>query len=266
MIKRFPEIPPVHLENICRILGEETTGARIGQHLDSCGLTDTTNESTKWRRLSGIFSELQKTHRCSNHLCRFIKAMLPPTNYIGRRELFEEIRSDLNQNLVFCGIEYREDGEFHKITPAKTLSEAERRFETLIKKLKGRTMHPEILKYCKTELLQDNYFHAVFEANKGLAQRIRILSGCEGDGAKLVDAAFSVRSPHLAFNTLQTETEQSEHKGLAQLLKGCFTAIRNPLAHEPKLLWQGSEDAVDYLTLLSLMRRKLDLAVVIPRI
>ena len=31
-------------------------------------------------------------------------------------------------------------------------------------------MHPEVLKYCRLELMQDNYFHAVFEATKGLAQ------------------------------------------------------------------------------------------------
>ncbi len=39
-------------------------------------------------------------------------------------------------------------------------------------------------------------------------------------------------------------------------------AVRNPLAHEPKLLWQGEEDAADYLSLISLLHRKLDGAVV----
>ncbi len=47
----------------------------------------------------------------------------------------------------------------------------------------------------------------------------------------------------------------------AALLKGCFTAVRNPLAHEPKLLWQGEDDAADYLTLISLLHRKLDACV-----
>ena len=64
--------------------------------------------------------------------------------------------------------------------------------------------------------------------------------------------------PVLAINTLQTETERSEHKGFAALLKGCFAAVRNPLAHEPKILWQGEDDAADYLSLISLLHRKLD--------
>ncbi|MGB9924711.1 MAG: TIGR02391 family protein [Methanothrix sp.] len=108
------------------------------------------------------------------------------------------------------------------------------------------------------------YFHAVFEATKGLAQRIRDLSGVEADGATLIDQVFAVDRPLLAFNALQTETERSEHKGFAALLKGCFAAIRNPLAHEPKILWEGEDDAADYLSLISLLHRKLDECVRTP--
>jgi len=106
--------------------------------------------------------------------------------------------------------------------------------------------------------MHDNYFHAVFEAAKGLAQRIREMTGVQLDGAALVDKVFACDRPLLAFNRLETETEKSEHKGFATLLKGCFAAIRNPLAHEPKILWEGEEDAADYLTLISLLHRKLD--------
>jgi uncharacterized protein (TIGR02391 family) len=67
----------------------------------------------------------------------------------------------------------------------------------------------------------------------------------------------SVEKPLLAFNTLQTETEKSEHKGFAQLLKGCLAAIRNPIAHGPKILWQGETDAADYLTLISIDKNRL---------
>ena len=45
---------------------------------------------------------------------------------------------------------------------------------------------------------------------------------------------------------------------MAALLKGCFAAVRNPLANEPKILWEGEEDAADYLSLISLLHRRLD--------
>lgn len=120
-------------------------------------------------------------------------------------------------------------------------------------------MHPEVVKYCSAELMHDNFFHAVFEAAKGLAERIRIMSGVQADGASLIDRVFSIDRPLLAINSLRTETERSEHKGFSALLKGCFAAVRNPLAHEPKILWEGEEDdAADYLSLISLLHRKLD--------
>ena len=113
--------------------------------------------------------------------------------------------------------------------------------------------------------MQNNYFHAVFEAAKGLAQRIRDESGIEADGADLVNQVFSIKNPVIAFNTLQTKTEQSEHVGFAALLKGCFAAVRNPPAHLPKVLWEGEDDAADYFTLISLLHRKLDNACVVRR-
>jgi uncharacterized protein (TIGR02391 family) len=84
------------------------------------------------------------------------------------------------------------------------------------------------------------------------------MTGVQADGASLVDRVFAIERPLLAFNTLRTETEKSEHKGFSALLKGCFAAVRNPLAHEPKILWEGEDDAADYLSLISLLHRKLD--------
>ena len=74
--------------------------------------------------------------------------------------------------------------------------------------------------YCRTELMQDNYFHAVFEATKGLAQRLRDVTGVQTDGAALIDTVFSIERPMLAMNALRSETEKSEHKGFAALAQG----------------------------------------------
>lgn len=116
-----------------------------------------------------------------------------------------------------------------------------------------------MLNYCRAELLDENYFHAVFEATKGVAERIRLLSGLHGDGADLVSKAFAGQQPILTLGSLTTESEKSEQKGFANLLIGLFGAVRNPLAHAPKTNWPMSEqDALDILTLVSLIHRKLD--------
>ncbi|QEY25371.1 TIGR02391 family protein [Neisseria zalophi] len=249
------------IEALARVLGECGSGTDITRILNDRGLPDHSGESTKWRRLYFIFLTSQKETNSPNKILDFIRSFLTPARFVGRNEELENHRTKLNTILVMVGLELGKDGQFRIVHPATTLDEAEKRVQTIRERLKGRAIHSEVEKYCRAELMQENYFHAVFEASKGLAQRIRELSGTDGDGAQLIDKVFSVERPLLAINTLRTETEKSEHKGFAQLLKGCFAAIRNPLAHEPKILWSGENDTADYLSLLSLLHRKLDDAV-----
>lgn len=254
-------IPPLkegEIQSLAQVLGECGSGTDISRVLKDRGLEDGSGESTKWRRLYSIFLEYQQQHQCANGILDFIRSFLTPPRFAGRNDEFEAHRNELNVILAFSGLEYGKDGAFRQREAVATLDEAERRFQTIQAKFRGRRIHPEVKKYCRTELLQDNYFHAVFEASKGLAQRIRDKSGVQKDGAALVDAVFSIEHPVLACNSLRTETERTVHKGFAMLLKGCFIAVRNPLAHEPKILWDDEENAADYLSLISLLHWKLD--------
>lgn len=260
-MSNVPPLPEGTIDALAKLLGAYATGSDIDRVLADRGLVDESGHSTKWRRLYWVFLNSQKQYHSANHVLGFIQAYLTPARFVGKRVEYEACRTDLNTILVLSGLELGADGKFRNLEIARTLDEAERRVRTIRTKFQGRAIHPEVLKYCSVELMQDNYFHAVFEATKGLAQRIREMSGIQADGAILVDRVFSIDRPLLAINTLRTETEKSEHKGFAALLKGCFAAIRNPLAHEPKILWEGEEDAADYLSLISLLHRKLDYAV-----
>jgi uncharacterized protein (TIGR02391 family) len=71
--------------------------------------------------------------------------------------------------------------------------------------------------------------------------------------------AFSTKDPYLFFNALQTESEQSEFKGLKELLQAIFHLARNPEAHTPKVNWKVDETkALDILTLISFAHKYLD--------
>lgn len=83
----------------------------------------------------------------------------------------------------------------------------------------------------------------------------------QSDGADLVQQAFgpSQSGPVLAINPLVTDTDKGEQRGFVNLLIGLFGTIRNPLAHNPRLEWEMSEqDALDILTMASLIHRKLE--------
>lgn len=259
---KFPCFNESRLEQISRILGKYVTGTQITNLFDSLKIKEVPLYSTKWKRIYYSLLEIQRAEQSGDKVAELITAIISPSRFIGQSDDYNNMRRELNAIILFDGLEIDNEGRIHETLPAKTISEAEMRAQTLNDKLSLRKIHEEVLKFCKPELLQDNYFHAVFEATKSLTQRIRELSGLQSDGIELIDKAFSLKEPRIFFNSLQTKTEESEHSGFAFLLKGCILAIRNPCAHQPKILWvwDSEDDAVDYLTLISLLHRKLDKA------
>lgn len=145
------------------------------------------------------------------------------------------------------------------MTKETTLRGARERAGALRAKLEDRKAHEEVFNYCKAELVDENYFHAVLEAVKGIAQRIRNMASLTTEGAELFNTVFSVKQPILQINHLTTETEISEQKGFSNMLIGLFGAVRNPIAHAPKTYWPMNEqDALDILSTVSFNHRKLD--------
>jgi uncharacterized protein (TIGR02391 family) len=224
---------------------------------------------TKRHRLFEALSNRQKVDRCGNLIVAFIQTVMNPVLYTGSIGYFEGKREELNEILAFCGYELGEDGKMRVREAVKTLTEAEERVDRLRAELRRRGVHQDVLNFCRAELVQQNYFHAVFEATKSVADKIRSRTGLTSDGAELVDNAFGLGKqgmPFLAFNTLRTETERSEHTGLMNLMKGMFGTFRNPTAHAPKISWPiGEQDALDLLTIASFLHRRLDAAVRTPR-
>ncbi len=113
-----------------------------------------------------------------------------------------------------------EDGKVRWVQRVTGLDDVLRRASRLHAALVSRGVHADVLEFCKVELLQENYFHAVFEAMKSIAAKIRRTSGLTTDGAELVNQAFALGkdcTPILAINSLKTETDRSEQRGFANL-------------------------------------------------
>lgn len=246
------------LEQISKVLGDSATGSELTNLFNQCKIEEVAlRNDTKWRRILINLQHKQEIDRCGNNVANFIIAIMDPVRFTDS-EFYQKLCINLNTKLAFYGFQLGNDGKLRESVTAKTISDAEKLASELRRKLRDRSIHPEILKFCKAELVVDNYFHAVFEATKGVAQAIRDKTGLTSDGVKLIDEAFSIANPCLVFNTLQTETEQSEHKGFANLLRGFFGAVRNPHAHTPKIMWEGEIEAIDYLTLASMLMRKIE--------
>ncbi|MDW8020001.1 MAG: TIGR02391 family protein, partial [Chloroherpetonaceae bacterium] len=260
------------LEKICEVLTDTSpvlTGSAISKLLAQLRIEDPSPGATKRVRLFEALWCRQNQDGCGNLVAAFIQEAMNPVRYTEDPRSFELKRDELNKVLAFAGYFLGEDGKLRFTEPVKTLTEAEALANRLRTELSRRNVHPDVLRFCRAEWLEGNCFHAVLEATKSLAEKIRAMSGLTTDGAELVDQAFGLGKaglPILAFNTLRSETERSEHTGLMNLMKGVFGTFRNPTAHEPRIFWNITEqDALDILTLLSFLHRRLDSAVRTPR-
>jgi TIGR02391 family protein len=264
----IPKLDDANLQAICDILGDTSTGltgSEIGRYLRECNCPDPIPQMTKRHRLYAALLEKQNSDRCANIILGFITHVMNPVRHSGNRDYFETERAKLNSVLAFSGLSLGEDGKLRAVTTARTLTEAKAMASALRKALVERRVHADVLKFCRSELLVDNYFHAVFEATKSVAEKLRQKTGLGSDGSQLVDEALGIgkaECPRLAFNSLTTESERNEHSGLMNLIKGLFGAFRNTTAHAPKIHWNITEqDALDILTTISLVHRRLDSAV-----
>lgn len=258
-------VPPFNAQQLtalAKALGDTDdglTGTQIDYLLDQCKVPNVDPTATKWKRLFNAFAMFQNERNFGNHVVVFVNRVMDPVQFTTNSAKFNRWKDRLNVILAFSGMSVGDHGKVRWVKPASNLDEAVARANRLQYLLENRGVHSDVLLYCKAEWLQENYFHAVFEATKSIAAKIRSLTNHPGDGAPLVQAAFGGSNPVIAINGLKNDSEKSEQSGFLNLLIGIFGTVRNPLAHNPRVDWAMNEqDALDILTLVSLVHRKID--------
>jgi uncharacterized protein (TIGR02391 family) len=89
-----------------------------------------------------------------------------------------------------------------------------------------------------------NYTGAILDSTHFLSSLLRQKTGLDGDGTSLVGQAFGGANPKLKVNRLQTESEKNIQKGMEQLLRGIYQAIRNPRSHDKYIDKQEDAEAI----------------------
>jgi uncharacterized protein (TIGR02391 family) len=271
--KRYPPIEESTVRSLCEVVARTDgglTNEEIDELLARARIADPTppappgtyNIISKRDRLFTALSTRQRRDGCGNAVLAFVAKALAPVRFHDAPNAFEAFRTEVNVPLAFAGFYIDEAGKLRPKRQAETLSDARRRAMRLRSQLVDRGAHPRLLRYCVAEIDDDNYFHAVLEASKSLADEIQRRTGCTEDGVPLIDAVFELGKrghPLLVLNNMSTQTEKSRQYGLANSLRGVFGGLRNPTAHEPKIKSMMTEqDAVDELCHMSYLHRRLD--------
>lgn len=252
------------IKSIAKALGDTShglTNREIAHLLQQSKIPDIEPNATKWVRLHNAFCSKQNSVGTRVHILEFIRQSMKPANFIGEGDRYEILRTNLNTALAFSGLEIRETGELIRCDKISTLTEAERRANDLKLNLKMRDIHPDVIKFCRAELLQNNYFHAVLEAVKSIFDKLRRLTGFIDDGHELANKCLGGNNPKILINPLKTKSEKMEQSGFNELIKGIYSMFRSPVSHEAKINWEIIQrDAEDLLTMVSMVHRRLDAA------
>ncbi|MCH7754784.1 TIGR02391 family protein [candidate division KSB1 bacterium] len=78
----------------------------------------------------------------------------------------------------------------------------------------------------------EDYSGAILDAIFLLSETIRERTDVELDGVSLIGKVFGGSNPVLKVNDFRTESDKNVQKGVENILRGLFQAIRNPRAHE----------------------------------
>lgn len=219
-------------------MATQFTHRQITDELSNLGIKDVTDgQINKPERIYQSLLARQQEDCCANNIVNLIQRVISPKRY-SEEKIFEKDLAQLNQIFSYEGIEFGKDGLAFKVNKAKTVEEAKGRAIKIKQKVHGLSIHSDIVPFCEEEYLKENYFHAILEITKSVSEKLRAKSGYNSDGSELVDACFGLgndKKPMLAFNTLKSVSEESEHKGYSNFIKGFFSMYRNPTAHSPKI-------------------------------
>ncbi len=255
-----PPFDEAVVEGVARVLGKTSaglTGTEIATVLARCGIPDP-GEMTKWRRIAAALADQQRASGSGNAVVLFVKAAMNPVRWAGRSDDFGDMIQELNAVLAFrpgtaqgrAALPAEDGGHPRRRRDRQPASP--RRDATAGWPRRG--LQVLLPGACSRRLLRHGIRGRERSGRTGPADH-----RAGHDGHQLVQDAFEGASPMVAFNTLRTDTERNEQRGLANIMKGVFGAFRNPTAHEPRLFWHVREqDALDLLTMISLVHRRLD--------
>lgn len=256
-----PMLTQSQLEALAAALGDTELGLTNAEieFLASAARMRDPGPMTKRRRVYNAFVEVQNRRQDRTNILQFVRLAMDPARYVREPARYEPMRANVNRALAFVGLACTEAGKLVSADAVSTLPEAARRARELRSDLELRRVHPDVIAFCRAELVADDYFHAVQEAVKSVASKIRSRTGLIDDGSTLVDRALCGSPPMLAINPLKSASERSEQSGFANLVRGLFGMFRNPTAHEARIHWpMAKDDAEDLLSMVSMVHRRLD--------
>ena len=154
------------LLGIAEVLGatdDGLTGSEIAHILAQAHVPDVDPTMTKRHRLFNALAARQNKDGAGNCVVKFMTQAMSPVRYRDNPSGFAKRQDDLNEVLIFAGYRINDEGKVARVSGGKAsnLDEAAQRANSIRQELRRRDTHPDVMRYCTSEILQKNNFHAL---------------------------------------------------------------------------------------------------------
>lgn len=123
----------------------------------------------------------------------------------------------------------------------------------ILEAYQGLDLHPAVADAASELYVDGHYSNAIEDAVKALNNLVRLKSGLELDGDKLMTMAFSAEKPRICFNDMIDQSDKDEQRGFMMMFAGAVAGLRNPRAH--KLIKDDAERALEFIAYISLLAK-----------
>ncbi len=246
-------VPPFSasaVEEVCKVLADAVTGPQIPNLIAPLKVPEEPGDGqgTKWKRLFNAVATRQNVMKDGRPLIRLVMEVMAPVRF-GSTAEFDTVRARVNERLLLSGFEVRDDGKVVRARVARTVGEAQQRADDLRAELARRDVHPDVLAFCRAELVQQNYFHAVLEAAKSVADKLRDLAGATGDGRHWLTPSASPPPARGSASTAWPPSGSDRSRPALRPHGRACQHLPQPAAHAPKVAWATSRSGcLDMLT------------------
>lgn len=127
-----------------------------------------------------------------------------------------------------------------------------------------RQLHGYVIRVAEELFMAGHFGHAVLEAYKAVDRRVTLQSDLKGTGKDLMARALNEETGPIDLSHERGQSGRDEREGFRFLAMGAMVGIRNPKSHE-LLRPMSPARAVDYLSVASLILRRLDDALILRR-
>ena len=110
--------------------------------------------------------------------------------------------------------------------------------------------------FIKRSYNSEDYKTAILDSIQFIGDIIREKSGLDSDGNQLIGEAFGGTNPKIKLNRLKTESDKNVQKGIQNILRGIYSAYRNPRSHSK--IDDTEQDASEIIIFLNHLLKLID--------